>query len=99
MGEQGHDEHDKLCRGVKPIEDRPFGGAEGPATLLTDEPLLLTRMDANIALAGSASGMALLIGAEYSCGVHHTPPSFAGTYAKRSMLGPLFSLQANDTTI
>ena len=41
----------------------------------------------------------LLIGAEYGCGVHRAPPSFAGTYAKRSMRGPLFSLQANDTTI
>src|SRR5215471_11271659 len=34
-------------------------------------------MDTNIALAGLASGMAVLVGAEYGRGVHDTPPGYA----------------------
>jgi hypothetical protein len=46
-------------------------------TRVADEALLLLRMDPNIALAGLASGMAVLIGAECSRGVHDTPPGCA----------------------
>ena len=77
MGEQGHDDHHGLRRGAQPVKDRTFRGAEGLMTLLTDEPLLLTRMDTDIALANVASGMAVPIGAEYRCGVHDDPPSCA----------------------
>jgi hypothetical protein len=34
-------------------------------------------MDTNIALAGLASGMAVLVGAECGRGVHDTPPGYA----------------------
>src|SRR6266705_2312690 len=55
---------------TQPIEDRAFGGAEGFVALVADEPLLLPRMDTNIALARLASGRARQIGAKYRCGVH-----------------------------
>ena len=71
-----HDDHG-LYRGAQPIEDGTFAGAEGFMTLVADEALLLLRMDPNIALAGLASGMAVLIGAECSRGVHDTPPGCA----------------------
>src|SRR5215470_3689796 len=45
--------------------------------LVADEALLLLRMDPNIALAGLASSMPVLIGAECSRGVHDTPPDCA----------------------
>ena len=45
MGEQGHDDDHSFCRGTQPIEDRACGGAEGFVALMTDEPLLLPRMD------------------------------------------------------
>src|SRR4029434_4446272 len=61
----------------QPIEDRPCAGAEGCVTRVADEALLLLRMDTNIALAGVASGMAVLIGAEYGRGVHDPPPGCA----------------------
>src|SRR5215471_11475209 len=37
-------------------------------------------MDTNMALAGSASGRAVLVGAEYGRGVHDTPPGYAGQH-------------------
>src|SRR5207302_65998 len=77
MGEQGHDEHHRLCRGAQPIKDGPCAGAEGLLTRVTDEPLLLLRMDTNIALADLASGRAVAIGAECRRGVHDAPPGCA----------------------
>ena len=94
MGEQGHHDDDGLGRGAQAIEDRLCGGAEGLLTLATDEPLLLARMDTNIALARLASGRAVSIGAEWRCGVHACPPRSVGQRTKRSMTGPLFTLQA-----
>jgi hypothetical protein len=44
---------------------------------VAEEALLLLRMDANIALAGLASGIAVPIGAEYGRGGHDTPPGYA----------------------
>jgi hypothetical protein len=70
MGEQRHDEAHRLGRGAQPIEDATFAGAEGFVTCVAEEALLLLRMDTDIALAGLASGMAVLIGAEYRCGIH-----------------------------
>src|SRR4029453_14133837 len=77
MGEQGHHEHHGLCRGAQPVEDGPCAGAEGFATRVAEEALLLLRMDTNSALAGLASRMAVRIGAEYRCGVHDVPPGSA----------------------
>ena len=70
MGEQGHHDDHGLCRGAQPIEDRTFAGAEGLLTLVTDEALLLARMDTDIAHTCLASGMAVSIGAEYRRGIH-----------------------------
>src|SRR5262245_8888015 len=77
MSEQGHHEHHGLGRGTQPIKDGPFAGAEGFATLVADEALPFLRMDTNIALAGLASGRAVLLGAECSRGVHDAPPGCA----------------------
>src|SRR6516225_1945003 len=99
MGEQGHDDHHSLCRGAQPIEDGAFAGAEGLLTRVTDEALLLPRMDTNVALARLASGRAVLIGAEYGCGVHDGPPDCVWKHAKRSMSGPPFLLQVSFTTV
>src|SRR5919198_6094405 len=80
MGQQGHHEHHRLCRGAQPIEDGPCAGAEGFMTRVADEALLLPRVDTNITLAGLASRMAARIGAEYRCGVHDHPPGYAGKH-------------------
>ena len=90
MGEQGHDEHHRLCRGAQPIEDRPCRVTEGFVTRLIDTPLFLPRVDTAIALASEASGRALPIGAQCGCGVHASPPDFVWKQAKRSMLDPHF---------
>src|SRR3989442_4808737 len=101
MGEQGHDEGHGLCRGAQPIEGRAFGGAERLVTRVTDEPLLLLRMDTDIALAGLASGRAREIGAEYCGGVHGDSPFLVvlGSMPRRSMSGPPFPLQPHSTTV
>ena len=99
MGEQGHHEHHGLCRGAQAIEDRTSAGAEGFVALVTDESLLLPRMDTNVAMASLASGRAVLIGAEYDCGVHDGPPGCVWKHAKRSMSGPPFLLQVSFTTV
>jgi hypothetical protein len=101
MGEQGHDEGHGLCRSAQPIKHRAFGGAERLVTRVTDEPLLLLRMDTDIALAGLASGRAREIGAEYRGGVHDESPRVAllESVPRRSMPEPPFSLQANLTTV
>src|SRR5262245_31225596 len=77
MGEQGHHEYHGPCRRTQSREDGPFAGAEGFVTLMADEALLLMRMDTNIALAGLASGMTVLMGTEYGRGVHDAPPGCA----------------------
>src|SRR5215510_9764497 len=99
MSEQGHDAHHGLCRGAQAIEDRTSAGAEGFVALVTDEALLLSRMNTNVALASLASGRAVLIGAAYGCGVHDGPPGFVWKHAKRSMSGPPFLLQVSFTTV
>ena len=81
-------QHYGLCRGTQPIEDGPFAGAEGFMTRVADEALLLLRMDPNIALAGLASGMTVLIGAECSRGVHDTPPWLCVETLPRVCLDP-----------
>src|SRR5262245_19747652 len=90
MGEQGHDDHDRLCRSAQPIEDGAFASAEGFVTRMTDEAPLLLRMDTNIALAGLASSRAMPVGAACGCRVHDSPPGFVWKQAKRSMLPPHF---------
>src|SRR5262249_33046259 len=80
-------------------EDRTAAGAEGFVALVTDEALLLPRMDTDIASASLASSRAVLIGAECGCGVHDSPPGCVWQHAKRSMLGPPFLLQMSFTTV
>src|SRR4029450_120192 len=77
MANQGHDDEHSPRRGPQPIEDRPFGSAEGFVTRVADEALLLPRMDTDIALANLASGMAVRIGAECNRGVHDNSPGCA----------------------
>jgi hypothetical protein len=74
MGEPGHYVHHGLGRGARPLEAGTFTGAESFVTCVADEALRLLRMDTNIALASLASGMAALIGAECSRGVHDDSP-------------------------
>src|SRR5262249_42582766 len=100
MGQQGHHEAHRLGRGAQPIEDRTFGRAEGFVARVADEPLLLPRMDTDIALARLASGRTVPIGAEDGCGVHDgPPPDGAGNIARMKYVWTPFSLQAHRTTI
>jgi hypothetical protein len=99
MGEQGYDKDYKVGRGAQAVEDRPICRCEGLATLRTDEAPVLTRMNANIALADLASGWTCQIRAACRCGVHACPPSSVGERPKRSMCDPPFILQANLTTV
>ena len=95
MSEQGHNEHHGLGRGAQPIEDRTFAGAEGFVALVTDEALLLLRMDTNIALASLASGRAVRIGAECRRRGHDTPPGCAWKGANEEYVGiPIFVTSA-----
>src|SRR5215471_21414672 len=100
MGEQGHDDDHGFCRGAQPIADRPCGRAEGFVARVTDEPLLLPRMDPDIALARLASGRTVPIGAEDGCGVHDgPPPDSAGNIARMKYVWAPFSLQPHRPTI
>src|SRR2546422_2803373 len=100
MGEQGHDEDHRFCRGAQPIEDRACGRAEGFVARVTDEPLLLPRMDTDIALASLASGRTVPIGAEDGCGVHEDPPpGCAWKHCQEKYVWTPFSLQLHHTTV
>src|SRR5437870_2924306 len=101
MGEQGHDEGHGLCGSAQSVKHRAFGGTERLVTGVTDEPLLLLRMDTNSAWAGLASGRAREIGAEYGGGVHDDSPFLVvlGSMPRRSMSGPPFPLQPHSTTV
>jgi len=66
---QGHHAGHRLSRSPQTIHRRTFCAGEGLPALGADEPFILTRMNANVALAGLASGRARQIGAEYSRGV------------------------------
>src|SRR4029453_18978806 len=101
MREQRHHEAHRLGSSPQAVKYRTFRGAERLVTRGAKEALVLARVDANIALAGLASGRALQIGAEYSGGVHDASPLLAllGGMPRRSMSGPLFSLQTNLTTV
>ena len=100
MGEQRHHEGDSLGRSAQAVKRGAFRGAERLVALGTQEPLVLARVDADVALAGLASGRTRQIGAAYRCGVHDDPPpGVVGEHAKRSMSGPPCSLQANLTTV
>src|SRR5439155_16931087 len=101
MGEQGHDEGHGLCGSAQSVKHRAFGGTERLVTGVTDEPLLLLRMDTNSAWAGLASGRAREIGAEYCGGVHGDSPFLVvlGSMPRRSMSGPPFPLQPHSTTV
>src|SRR5882724_4089483 len=74
-----------LRRSPQTIKRGAFCGREGLPALGTDEPLLLTQVDADVALASLTSGRACQIGAEYSRGVHDSPPGLAWKRAKKSM--------------
>jgi hypothetical protein len=74
MGQQGDHDHHGLSWRAQPIEDSAFGVTEGLVTFFTDEALVLLGMNANVALADVASGVAIEIGAEYACGIHGSSP-------------------------
>src|SRR5262249_28129518 len=77
MGEQRHHEAHGLGRGAQAVKRGAFGGAERLLARVADEPLVLLRMDTDIALARLASSRAVSIGAECGCGVHDAPPGCA----------------------
>ena len=59
--------------------------------LRAEEPRVLARMDAHIALTGLSSGGARQVGAQYGSGVHRIPPSFAGKRSQKEYVGPPIS--------
>src|SRR5882724_407940 len=101
MGHQRHHETDRLRRGPQAIEGRAFRGGERLVALGAHEALLLTRVDANVALAYLSSGGAGQIRAECGCGVHEDSPLLAllGSVPRRSMSGPPLLLQVRLTTV
>ena len=99
MGQQGHHEHHGLCRGAQAIEDRTSAGAEGFVALVTDESLLLPRMDTNVALASSASAGQCSLGQNMIVGSMMVLLGCVWKHAKRSMSGPPFLLQVSFTTV
>ena len=92
-------EADRLRRGPQAIEGGAFRDAACLVALRADEALVLARVDANVPLASLSSGGARQIGAACGCGVHDDPPGVAWQHARRSMSGPLFSLQVSLTTV
>jgi hypothetical protein len=99
MGYQRDHQGHGLGRGPEAVQRRALCRAERFVAQPADEPLVLARVEANVALAGLASGRAPQIGAEYACGVHGGPPGVVGEHAKRSLSGLTFSLPANLTTV
>ena len=99
MGEQRDDERHRLGRGAQAVEDRACRGGEGLAALRADEALVLARMDANIALAGLASGGTRQIGAECRCGVHDCPPWRWGTCQEEYVWTPVCYYKRHLTTV
>src|SRR5437879_351485 len=99
VGEQRHHEGDGLGRGAQAVQRGAFRSAERLVARGTQEPLVLARVDADVALAGLASGRACQPGAECCGGVHAGPPCLTLTYAKRSMAGSLFLSQPIRTTV
>src|SRR6266705_3289953 len=97
--EQRHHEGDGLGRSAQAVKRGAFRGAERLVARGTQEPLVLARVDADVALAGLASGRACQTGAECGRGVHACPPCLALTYAKRSMASSLFLAQPIHTTV
>ena len=77
MGEQGHDDDHGLGRGAQPRKHCTCDGTERFVTLMADAPLILPRMETDIAPADMASGMAVPVGAECRRGVHDDPPGYA----------------------
>jgi hypothetical protein len=88
--QRDHQAH-RLGRGPQALQRRAFCSRERLMARRAEEPLVLARVEAHIALAGLASGGALQIGAEYDGGVHDSPPGFAWEHTKRSMSDPPFS--------
>jgi len=70
VGQQRHPQAHRLRRGPQAIEGRAFRGAERLVALWAAKALVLTRVDAKVALAGLSSGGARPIGAECRGGVH-----------------------------
>ena len=87
MGQQGHNDHHRLCGGPHAIEDRAFVGAEGLPAFFTEKALVLLGMEANVALADLASGVAIQIGAEYGCGIHGGPPDVEHKFGLQEYVG------------
>ena len=67
--------------------------------LRAEEPLVLTRMDADIPLACLSSGGAHQIRAEYGGGVYDDPPGFAWKTCQEEYVWTPIALQANLTTL
>src|SRR5262249_10942365 len=82
------------------VECRALRGTERLVTRRAEKALVLARVDANVALAGLASGGAGQIRAECCCGVHASILRVAlGNVPRGSMPEPPFSWQAHHTTV
>src|SRR5215475_4197801 len=99
MGEQGPHEGNGLSRSAQAVKCAALGGTERLAACGAKEALVLTRVDATIALADLASGGTRQVRAACCGGVHDCPPGSVGERPKRSMSGPPFCLQLNLTTV
>src|SRR5215510_2547995 len=101
MREQCHHGYNQLSRRTQPVEDRAFRRREGFVALLTDKPLLLARVDTDIALADLASGRTCQVRAKYSRGVHAGSPLLVllGSMPRRSIAGPPLLLQVHFSTV
>jgi hypothetical protein len=97
--QQRQDEREGLGWRPLAVKRRSFRRGEGLVALRADEALVLTRMEANSALASLSSSGTRSIGAECRSGVHACPPSSVGERTKRSMAGPPFALQGHRTTV
>jgi hypothetical protein len=101
MSQQGDYERDHFSGRLQTVKCRALAGREGLAALPTEKPLLLARVNPDIALAYLASRRTRQIGTEDRSGVHEDSPLLAllGSMPRRSRSEPLFALQANLITV
>ena len=89
MGKQREDQRHEVARSAQAVKDGPVCCGKGLATLRADEAPVLARMDANIPLAGLASGGTRHIGADMSLwGPCLSSKERWGTYLRGVWLDP-----------
>jgi hypothetical protein len=78
MGKQREEPRHQVARSAPALQDGPACGGKGLATLRADEAPVLARREAQIPLAGVASGGTRPLGAAWRWGVHAGPPRSVG---------------------